>query len=108
MQADPIDYGEWKTGVGAAGLLCSVNGFIGKVAMALTGAIAGFLLDYNGYIPQGDQPASALLAIKGNYLLIPILMNLISMGIMAFYNLDKIYPQIRKDLDERLKQQSSE
>ncbi|WP_269525294.1 MFS transporter [Coraliomargarita parva] len=108
MQADPIDYGEWKSGVGAAGLLCSINGFIGKVAMAVTGALAGFLLDLSGYVPNGDQPASALLAIKGNYLLIPIVMNLISMAIMAFYKLDKIYPQIRKELDERLKTNDGE
>ena len=37
MQADPVDYGEWKTGVQAAGLLSSVNGFLGKVAQAVAG-----------------------------------------------------------------------
>jgi glycoside/pentoside/hexuronide:cation symporter, GPH family len=101
MQADPIDYGEWKTGVGAAGLLCSINGFIGKVAMAIAGALSGFLLDLGGYVPNAEQSSSALFSIKCSYLLIPLAMNLVSMGIMAFYKLDQIYPQIRKELDAR-------
>ncbi|MFR8855206.1 MAG: MFS transporter [Dorea formicigenerans] len=31
MQPDPVDYGEWKSGVNTAGTLSAVNGFIGKV-----------------------------------------------------------------------------
>ena len=34
MQADPVDYGEWKTGVNTAGSLSAINGFLGKVAQA--------------------------------------------------------------------------
>ncbi|MGP0580343.1 MFS transporter [Paenibacillus peoriae] len=34
MQADPVDYGEWKSGISAAGFISSLNGFIGKVALA--------------------------------------------------------------------------
>lgn len=101
MQADPIDYGEWKTGVGAAGLLCAINGFIGKVAMAVAGAASGLLLDWGGYVANQDQTPAALLAIKCNYLLFPLAMNLVSVGIMAFYKLDRIYPQIRRELDAR-------
>ena len=47
MQADPIDYGEWKTGINAAGTLSAVNGFLGKVAMAVAGALSGALLSYS-------------------------------------------------------------
>ncbi|MDP1260198.1 MFS transporter, partial [Klebsiella quasipneumoniae] len=44
MQADPVDYGVWKTGINTAGILTSINGFLGKVAMAGAGAITGVLL----------------------------------------------------------------
>ncbi|MDR8311021.1 MFS transporter, partial [Acinetobacter baumannii] len=37
MQADPVDYGVWKTGINTAGILTSINGFLGKVAMAGAG-----------------------------------------------------------------------
>ena len=30
MQPDPIDYGEWKSGVNTAGTLSAVNGFVGQ------------------------------------------------------------------------------
>lgn len=30
MQADPVDYGIWKTGIDTAGSLSAINGFIGK------------------------------------------------------------------------------
>ncbi len=37
MQADPVDYGEWKTGIQATGTLSSLNGFLGKAAQAAAG-----------------------------------------------------------------------
>ena len=101
MQADPVDYGEWKSGVSAAGILSSINGFIGKVAMALSGAISGWLLTWGGYVANEAQSDNALFAIKLNYLIIPIVMVSISMLIMSFYRLDKQYPQIRAELDAR-------
>lgn len=99
MQADPVDYGEWKSGISAAGVISALNGFIGKVAMAGAGAVSGWLLAWGGYVPNQAQTDKALLAIKLNYLIIPIIMVVISIGIMSFYNLDKIYGKIRRDLD---------
>ncbi|MFY2980130.1 MFS transporter, partial [Klebsiella pneumoniae] len=68
MQADPVDYGVWKTGINTAGILTSINGFLGKVAMAGAGAITGVLLSSSGYIANHTQSDSALLAIKACYL----------------------------------------
>lgn len=100
MQADPVDYGEWKTGISAAGLISALNGFIGKVAMALAGAISGWLLTWGGYVPNQPQVANALFAIQLNYIIIPAFTIVVSMIIMAFYNLDKKFGQIRAELDE--------
>ncbi|HZH60466.1 MAG TPA: glycoside-pentoside-hexuronide (GPH):cation symporter [Metabacillus sp.] len=101
MQADPVDYGEWKSGISAAGLMMSLNGFIGKVALAGAGALSGLFLSWGNYVPNQSQTASALLAIKMNYLIIPAGMVVVSMIIMSFYNLDKIFPKIRAELNER-------
>lgn len=102
MQADPIDYGEWKSGVNAAGLLSAVNGFIGKIAFACAGALSGYLLSSGGYVPDHQQTESALEAIKMCYFIIPMILIVLSMIIMkTMYKLDYIFPQIRAELDQR-------
>lgn len=102
MQADPIDYGEWKSGVNAAGILSAVNGFIGKIAFAIVGAAAGYLLASGGYAPNQTQSPAALHAITLCYFYIPMTLIVISMVIMkTMYRLDYIFPQIRQELDQR-------
>lgn len=102
MQADPVDYGLWKTGVDTAGSLSSVNGFLGKVAQAAAGGLSGLLINWGGYVGgMQTQTANALLAIRCMYLYIPMICIVISMIIMLFYNLDGIYPQIAASLKER-------
>ena len=102
MQADPVDYGEWKTGVNTAGSLSAINGFLGKVAQAAACGISGVLLAWGAY--QGGasaQSSNAVLAIKAMYLYIPMLLLICSIVTMLFYNLDKIYLQIKAVLDSR-------
>lgn len=102
MQADPVDYGEWKTGVNTAGSLSAVNGFLGKAAQAAAGGISGFLLAWGGYEGgKGVQTAQALTAIRMMYLYIPAVLLVCSIIIMMFYQLDKIYPQIKEELEQR-------
>ncbi len=101
MQADPVDYGEWKTGVNAAGTLSAANGFIGKCAQALAGGLSGILLAAGGYVANTTQIPSALLSIKALYLFIPIALTIASFITMKFYKLDEIYPQIKEELDAR-------
>jgi len=101
MQADPIDYGEWKTGINAAGTLSAVNGFLGKVAMAVGGAISGLLLSYSGYVANAEQTHTALMAIQAMYIWIPLVLIIGSIITMSFYDLDKTYPKIRAELDEK-------
>lgn len=95
-----MDYGVWKTGINTAGILTSINGFLGKVAMAGAGAITGVLLSSGGYIANQTQSDGAMLAIKACYLYIPALLIVASMLWMGrFYRLDDQYEQIRADLD---------
>ncbi len=102
MQADPIDYGVWKTGVNVAGILSAVNGFIGKISFAIAGAASGYLLSSNGYVPDADQTESALTAIKACYFYIPMVLIVGSIALMTFfYKLDYIFPNITAELDAR-------
>ncbi|MEH2919536.1 glycoside-pentoside-hexuronide (GPH):cation symporter [Samsonia erythrinae] len=102
MQADPVDYGEWKTGINTAGILTSINGFFGKVAMAGAGAITGILLSSGGYVANQVQTAGSLLAIKSCYLYIPMaLISLSMLWMWRYYRLDFQYEKIRVELDSR-------
>lgn len=102
MQADPVDYGVWKTGINTAGILTSINGFLGKVAMAGAGAITGFLLSSGGYTANAIQTPSALFAIKLCYLYLPAILIIASMfWIGKFYKLDDIYASICNELEAR-------
>lgn len=102
MQPDPVDYGEWKSGVNTAGTLSAVNGFIGKVGMAIASSAGASLLAIGGFNADAAvQTATAENFIAAMYIWVPIAMNVGSIITMAFYDLDKIYPEIIKELDER-------
>lgn len=102
MQADPVDYGEWKSGVQIAGTLSSVNGFLGKVAQALAGGVSGVFLALGKYTTGSVvQSGEAIFAIKAMYLYIPMLLLLCSMITMHFYTLDNDLPRIQEELKRR-------
>lgn len=102
IQPDPVDYGEWKSGINTAGTLSAVNGFVGKVGMAVASAIAAALLAASGYVANAaQQPQAALDAIRAMYIWIPIATNILTMITYMFYNLDKKLPGIIKELEER-------
>ncbi len=102
MQPDPVDYGEWKSGVNTAGTLSAVNGFIGKVGMAIASSIGAALLQFGGFdAALSVQTTTAQSYIAAMYIWVPIVLNVATIITMMFYNLDKIYPQIVKELDER-------
>lgn len=104
MQPDPVDYGEWKSGVNTAGTLSAVNGFIGKVGMAIASAVGAALLAMGGFDSNtAVQSLNAQNYISAMYIWAPIVMNIGSIITMMFYDLDKINPQIIKELDERRK-----
>lgn len=99
-----MDYGEWKTGVQAAGTLSSINGFLGKVAQAAAGGISGVLLAWGGYQSTAAvQTAEAITAMKAMYLYIPMVLLICSVITMSFYQLDEQFPQIQAKLEERRK-----
>lgn len=103
MQADPVDYGRWKTGKDVSGSLSAINGFLGKVAQAIAGGLAGALLAWGNYQPNlSIQSSQTLIAIKMMYGYIPLILIICSIVTMLFYDLDKTYPIIKQELEETL------
>ncbi|MFR3729372.1 glycoside-pentoside-hexuronide (GPH):cation symporter [Lacrimispora sp.] len=102
IQPDPVDYGEWKSGVNISGTLSAVNGFIGKVGMAVASSVAAAMLAASGYVANAPvQQASALHAISAMYIWIPIATNVLTIVTFLFYDLDKKLPEINKELEAR-------
>ena len=109
IQADSVDYGEWKTGINTAGTLSSVNGFLGKCAQAAAGGLAGLLFAVSGYDGGAAmQSSAAITAIEAMYVYIPALLLVASMLTMRLYKLDEDYPRIKVELDERRAQAAAE
>ena len=102
MVADIVDYGEWKTGERIDGLTYSATSFGMKVGAGFGAAIVGWGLawgNYNGTLKA--QTAETVNAIKMLFTAVPFALFAIGLVILLFANVDKIYPQISKDLAER-------
>ncbi|GAB3071240.1 glycoside-pentoside-hexuronide (GPH):cation symporter [Salinicoccus sesuvii] len=102
LVADTIDYGEWKSGVRATGLLYSGSTFASKFGMGIGGAAGAWLLALGSYDPSAAvQSSSAMLAIEVSFIWFPVVAMALVLLLLNFYKLDKIHPQIIKDLAER-------
>lgn len=105
--ADAVEYGEWKTGVRQAGLTNSATSFGMKVGTGLGTAIVGWGLafgDYDGAL--ATQTAYTLQTETWVFIGVPTICFAIGIVAMIFTNIDKIYPQIIKDLEERKAQKA--
>ncbi|KGQ70299.1 sugar transporter [Chelonobacter oris] len=101
MLADTIDYGEWKQGIRIEGIVYSGGTFSTTLAGGLSAGIAGWVLGFGGYISgvaAGEQPQTVKTAIETIFIHIPIVLAVITIGLMVIYKLDKEYPKILKDL----------
>lgn len=102
MCAESIDYGEWKSGIRVQGFLMAFIGFAVKIANSIVQMITTAILNAGGYNGAAEvQTASAVNAIEFCYVWIPVILFVIVFTINGFYKLDKIYPQIRADLNKK-------
>ncbi|MFC0469302.1 MFS transporter [Halalkalibacter kiskunsagensis] len=102
MLADTIEYGEWKSGVRTEGLVYSAGSFGTKVGMGLGAAMMGWALSFGGYVGGvAEQSASANTTLIALFVYLPLVFSIIQIIFLYFYKLDKEYPQILKELQER-------
>jgi sugar (glycoside-pentoside-hexuronide) transporter len=108
MLADTVDYGEWKTGVQAAGLLTAIGGaFCFKVGAGLGGALPMWLLHLGGYVEGRQQTPAAIAALDYGIVAIPAVCFALALLPALFYGrFERLEPQIQAALARRRAEQA--
>ncbi|HBN55185.1 MAG TPA: MFS transporter [Lachnospiraceae bacterium] len=105
MMGDVVEFGQWKSHVRQESLIFGGGSLGFKIGTGITSAIVTSLLTYSGYISSANeavvQPESSIQMILNIYKFGPILIWLIAVVTLVFYQLDKKYPAIMKELQER-------
>lgn len=98
MLGDTIDYQEWKFGTRPEGLLVSSYSFSTKFGVALGSSFLAYALGWAGYDPSAITGQVQSL-IRNMMLGLPIIITVLQVGVLFFYNLDKHHADIVKDLN---------
>ncbi|MDQ8196617.1 MFS transporter [Pelagicoccus enzymogenes] len=102
MIADTADYSEWKFGRRFTGLTFSAGTFSQKLGWALGPAMAGYLLNYYGYVDNVAQSARTIEGLRLMMSLIPSALALVAAGLVFTYGINlKLERQIERELSER-------
>lgn len=99
MLTDVIDYGEWKFGIRADGLIFSANSFGMKVGMGLSSAMVAWILAFSNYNGKlAHQAVSTINSITNAFVWLPMIVIAVMIALLCFYDLDKKQPQIVSEL----------
>ncbi len=105
MMGDTVDFGQWKSHRRTDSLVFGGGSLGFKLGTGITSAVMTSMLAAAGYISStaggAVQPASAIAMIKNIYIWGPILVWSIAVITLLLYKLDKKYPAIMKELEER-------
>lgn len=97
LEADTVEFGEWRTGVRSEGITYALFSFTRKTGQAVGGALAAYALAWGGYASgSGGQTAQALLGIRVGSGLVPMAFALLALLVMITYPL--LTPNTRKSL----------
>ncbi len=104
MYADTADYGEWKHGRRATGLVFSASTMSQKIGWAFGAFVALTLMSQVGFEPNQTQSVGSLDGLVLLFSLIPAAFGILAMIIAFFYPLnDTRVAQIVSELSERRK-----
>jgi len=99
---ETIDYGEYKTGKRASGVIYALVGFFFKFGMAIGGIVPGLILSKFGYVANQTQTSTALNGILITMTAIPAVFVIIELIAIFFYNLDeKEHKRVLAELNKR-------
>ena len=106
--SDSVDYGEWKTGIRAAGFLTAIGAaFCLKAGAGLGSAVPAWILDWYHYAPPVHQvpvaqTPQALFGIELGFIWLPIIGFALAIIPVLFYKkYELLEPQIHADLEAR-------
>src|SRR4051794_40535467 len=111
LEADTVEYGEWKTGIRTEGTTYALFSFTRKMGQAIGGAGAAYTLGFGGYVAHaGSQPDSAVTAIKLAAGVVPAVVIAIALAIMYAYPLTeaKFRDMVREVAQRRLARHAEE
>lgn len=103
LLSDSVDYGEWKTGIRAAGLLTAIGAaFCLKAGSGFGAALPAWTMDYFGYAPNVMQTNRSLLGIELGFVWLPALFLALSIIPVMFYKAyESLEPRIHAELEAR-------
>jgi GPH family glycoside/pentoside/hexuronide:cation symporter len=87
LYTDVADYGEWKYGRRATGLVFSAAMFAQKMGLTIGGAAAGWMLAAFGFVANTTQSPEALMGIRIMFCIIPGALAIANGIILLFYPL---------------------
>ncbi len=103
LLSDSVDFGEWRGGVRAAGLLTAIGAaFCLKAGSGLGGALPAWILAHFQYVPNVQQSGRSLMGIELSCIWLPAIAYLIAAVPVLFYHrYERLEPQIHEELEER-------
>lgn len=97
LYTDVADYGEWKYGRRATGLVFSAAMFAQKMGLTIGGTGAGWMLDMFGFVPNAEQSENAILGIRLMFAVIPGGLALLNAVVLWFYPLTREQTRIMQE-----------
>jgi glucuronide carrier protein len=102
LEADTVEYGEWKTGVRTEGITYALFSFTRKTGQAVGGALAAYALALGGYKSGAVQTPDAVFGIQLAAGALPAVMTILAVLVMAKYTLtDAMHARILTEIRAR-------
>lgn len=103
LEADTVEFGEWRTGVRSEGITYALFSFTRKAGQAVGGALAAYALAWGGYVSGGGtQTEQALLGIRVGSGLLPMVFAVLAVVVMIAYPLtDAKHKQIVAEIESK-------
>ena len=103
LQADTVEYGEWKSGVRAEGASYSVLSFTRKAAQGVGGAAAAYTIGFGGYVSgAASQSDAAVTSIRIAAGVVPaVAVGAAAVVMLAYPLTEKAFRTVVAELAER-------
>jgi glucuronide carrier protein len=103
LEADTVEYGEWKTGVRTEGITYALFSFTRKTGQAFGGALAAYAIGIGGYVAGAEvQTASSEWGIRAAAAIVPAVCIVLAAIVMLTYPLtDTRHQEIVREIAAR-------
>jgi glucuronide carrier protein len=103
LQADTVDFGEWRSGIRAEGASYSVLSFMRKAGQGIGGAAAAYTIGFGGYVSGvATQSDAALASIRVAAGIVPAVAVAAATAVMLAYPLtEQVFRSTVAELAER-------